>query len=87
MVTERTGRTNVRWVSQPLSFVTNPLLPPITLGYSLLQLLFQPTYQTNRINQAGEGGEGGLGEEEAEKGKCQSATTLETRGWMGHVHR
>ena len=34
MATERTGRTDVRWVSQPLSFIADPLLSPITLGYS-----------------------------------------------------
>jgi len=70
MVTERTGRSNVRWVSQLLSLYTGTLLSPITLRYSPLQLLFRSTYQTHRIKRAGKGLEDGLGEERDRRGKC-----------------
>ena len=46
-VIERTSsrRTNVRWVSQLLSFIANPPLPPITRG-SPLNVLFNLLHHT-----------------------------------------
>ena len=70
MVTERTRRTNVYWVSQLPSFITNPLLPPITLGYPCFKYCFDRPIAPRASTEMEKEGKGGLGRGDGGRGKC-----------------